>query len=152
MHRQLSNPQNTRFSHSSGDADVDIGALAVGVSCSYALGEGLKAAHLGLGAAAGVVSCPSFPERPTVVTRGAQGLVAGLGTRARLFTRSAVLPDRDDRRAAACDDGTVATASIVGAVRGHGVDDFVFGDLVQKVRQDRAVAFSAGGFSSLLLN
>jgi hypothetical protein len=56
---------------------VDLGGLAVGVSCGDAVSEGLEPAHLRLRPAAGVVSCPSFPERPAVVTRGAQGLVAG---------------------------------------------------------------------------
>ena len=62
------------------DADVDFSGVAVGVSRGDALSEGLEAPLLGLGAAAGVVSCPSFPERPAVVARGAAG-PAGQGCR-----------------------------------------------------------------------
>ena len=39
----------------------------------------------------------------------------------------------------------VAAAGVVGAVRSHGADGFVLGNLVQQVRQDGAVAFPAGG-------
>jgi len=53
-----------------GDADVDFGSLAVGVSCGDALAEGLEAAHLCLDPAAGVVSGPVLPERSAVVPQG----------------------------------------------------------------------------------
>ena len=124
------------------DADVDFGGLAVGVSRGDALAEGLEAAHLGLGAAAGVVSCPAFPERPAVVTCGAQGFVAGPGGWTVLLPRATVLADRDDRRAATRDDGAVATTGIVGAVRGHVADVLVLRDLAKQVRQDGAVAIT----------
>jgi hypothetical protein len=88
---------------------MDFGGLAVGVPCSDALAEGLEAAHPGFGAAAGVVSRPSLPERTAVVTRSAQGFVARPGCGTILLPRSAVLADRDDRGGAARDDGAVRT-------------------------------------------
>ena len=101
-----------------GDADMDFGGLAVGVPCSDALAEGLEAAHPGSSAAARLGSLPSW---------------------------STVLADRDDRRATACDDGTVAAPRVVSAICGHGADVFVFGGLIQQIRQDGPVTFPAGG-------
>ena len=117
------------------DADVDFGGLAVWVSRGDALAEGLEAAHLGLCAAARVVSRPPFPECPAVLTCGAQGFVAGPGGWTILLPRPAILADRNDGRAAACDDGAVAAAGVVGAICGHGADFFVVWDLVQQIRQ-----------------
>gem|GEM_PF-1515539 len=128
-----------------GDADVDFGGLAVWFPCSDALAEGLEAAHLGFGAAAGVVSAPPLPECPTIVTRGSQVFVARLGSRAVLFPSPTVPSDRDYCRAAACDDGALTAPRVVGAVRGDGGDLFVLGDLIHQVRQDGTVAFPAGG-------
>ena len=99
-----------------GDPDVDFGSLAIGIPRIDALTEGLQASHLGLHAAAGVVSGPPLPECPTVVTRGAQGFVARLGSRAVLFPSSTVPSGRYDCRAATCDDGAVAAAGIAGAI------------------------------------
>ena len=127
------------------DPDVDFGGLAIGIPRGDALTEGLQASHLGFHAAAGVVSGPPLPEYPTVVTRGAQGFVARLGSRAVLFPSPTVPSDRYDCRSAACDDGAMASAGIVGTIRGHGADVLVLGDLAQQVRQDGAVAFPAGG-------
>ena len=45
------------------EGDADFGSLAVRASRGDALAEGLEAAHLGLNAAADVVSRPPFPER-----------------------------------------------------------------------------------------
>lgn len=95
---------------------MDFGGLAVWVSRGDPLAEGLEAAHLGLSAAAGVVSGPPLPERPAVVPCGAQGFVAGPSGWAIIPPRSAILADRDDRRATACDDSTVATAGVVGTI------------------------------------
>ena len=80
-----------------GDADLDFGGLAVGVSCSDTFAEGLEAPHLRLDPAPGVVSCPALPERPAVVPGRAQGFVSGNRGRAVLFPRSPILADRDDR-------------------------------------------------------
>jgi hypothetical protein len=82
-------------------------------------------------AAAGVVSSQPLPECPTVVTRRSQGFVARLGSRAVLFSSPTVPSDLDHCCVAACDDGAVATARIVGAVRGHGADVFALGDLIE---------------------
>lgn len=128
-----------------GDPDVDFGGLAIWIPRGDALTEGLQASHLGLDSATGVVSGPPLPECPTVVTRGAQGFVARLGSRAVLFPSSTVPSGRYDCRATACDDGAVAAAGIVGTIRGHGADVLVLGDLAQQVRQDWAVAFPARG-------
>jgi hypothetical protein len=77
------------------DADVDFGGLAIGVPCGDALAEGLETAHLCLSAATGMVSGSSFPERPAVMARGAQGFVARPGGWAILLPRSAVPADRE---------------------------------------------------------
>lgn len=39
----------------------------------------------------------------------------------------------------------MATSGVEGAVASHGADLFVWGDLIRKVRQDRAVTVTAGG-------
>ena len=117
------------------DADVEFGGLAVGVSYGDALTEGPEAAHLGFGTAARVVSGPSFPERAAIVTCGAQGFNVRPGGWAILFPSLAILADRDDCRATACDDGTVAAAGVVGAICGHGADLLIVGDLARQVRQ-----------------
>lgn len=108
-----------------GDADLDFGGLAVGVSRCDTLTESLRAAHLDLNAAADVVSRPPFPECPTVVTRGAQGFVAGPCRLAILLPRSAILADRDDGGAAQCNDSAVAAATVIGTVRRQSADGFV---------------------------
>lgn len=54
-----------------GDPDGDSCGLAIDVPRGYTFTESLQASHLGLHAAAGVVSAPPLPECPTVVTRGA---------------------------------------------------------------------------------
>jgi hypothetical protein len=92
-----------------GDADVDFGGLAVGVSCGDAFAKGLPAAdpltgsrlrandeRFRLDAAAGVVRRPARPECPSLVPRRAQGVVAGACGLAVLFARPPVLSDRDD--------------------------------------------------------
>ena len=61
------------------DPDVDFGSLPIRIPCGDALTEVVQASHLGLHAAAGVVSDPPLPECPAVVTSGAQGFVARLG-------------------------------------------------------------------------
>ncbi len=60
-----------------GDADVDFSDLAVRVSRHDALAEGFSAAHSRSDPAVGVVSGPSLPERPPVVSGRAQGVVSG---------------------------------------------------------------------------
>jgi hypothetical protein len=113
-------------------------------SLGDAFAEGLETAHLGLGAAADVVSRPPFPERPAVVTRGALGFVARPAGWAILSPLPTVHADRDYWRATARDDGAVAAAGVLGAICGHGAGVFVLGDLVAQVRQDGAVAFAVG--------
>jgi hypothetical protein len=120
---------------------VDFGGLAVWVPCSDALAEGLEATHLVFSAAAGVVTRPALPECPAVVPGGTQGFISGDCGGAVLFPSPTVPSDRDYCRAAACDDGAVAAPRVVSAIRGHGADVFVVWDLIEQVRQDRAVAF-----------
>ena len=43
------------------------------------------------------------------------------------------------------EDGGVASARVIGAVRGHCADLFALGDLVKQLWQDRTVAVAAGG-------
>jgi len=128
-----------------GDADVDFGGLSVGVSCHDTLAEGFQAAHLRLDPAAGVVSGPAFPECPPVVSRGAQGVVAGACSRAVFFPETSVLSDRDDRNGIAFDDGLVAAACVVGAVGSDSADLLYLGDLAEQVGQHGAVAVAARG-------
>jgi len=99
------------------DADLDFCGLAVGVSRGDAFSEGLQASHLGLDATSAMISGPTLPERPAVVPGGAQGFVAGAGCRTVLFPWAPVLADRDDRGGLAVDDGGVASARVIGAVR-----------------------------------
>lgn len=122
-----------------GDADVDFGGLAVGVSCGDAFAECLEAAHFGLDAAAGVVAGPAFPERTTEVAGRAEGLVADPGGGAVFLPGAAALTDRDDRRSLARDDGGVTAAGVVGSIGGHGGDFFVLRDLVEQLGQEGAV-------------
>jgi hypothetical protein len=53
-----------------GNADLDFGGLAVGVSCGDAFTEGLEAAPLCLDPTSGVISRPALPERPAIVASG----------------------------------------------------------------------------------
>ena len=127
------------------DADLDFGGLSVWVSGADAFAAGFEAAHLGFNATSGVVSGPSLPERSPIVSRGAQGLVAGFGRRAVLFPKAPVLSDRNDGGGLTFDDGGVAAAGVVGAIGGHGADLLVLRDLVEQFGQDGAVAVAAGG-------
>ena len=58
-----------------GDADVDFDGLAVRVSRHNAFAEGLQTAHSCLDPAAGVVSGPSFSQRPSVAPSCAQAVL-----------------------------------------------------------------------------
>ena len=80
-----------------------------------------------------------------MVTRGAQGFIAQPGGWAILFPGATVLADRDVGGAAACDDGAVAAAGVAGAVRGHGADLLIFGDLAQPVPAGRGCRLRGGG-------
>lgn len=62
-----------------GDANLDLGSLAVGGSGGSVFTEDFQAAHHGLDPAAGVIPRPTFPERPAVVPCGAQSVVSGEG-------------------------------------------------------------------------
>ena len=57
-----------------------------------------------------MVSRPTLPEGPAVVTGGTQCVVADLRSRAILFPRAAVFAYRDDRGRLPLDDGGVAPA------------------------------------------
>lgn len=118
---------------------MDFGGLSVGVSCHDTLAEGFQAAHLRLDPAAGVISGPAFPERPPVVSRRAQGVVAGACSRAVCFPETSVLSDRDDRNGVAFDDGLVAAACVVGAVGGDRAYLLTCRDLAEQVGQHGAV-------------
>lgn len=59
-----------------GHSDLNFCGLAVRVSGGDAFAKGFQAAHLGLDAAAGVVSGPALPECPAVVPGGTQGFAA----------------------------------------------------------------------------
>lgn len=124
---------------------MDFGGLSVGVSCHDTLAEGFQAAHLRLDPAAGVVSGPALPERPSVVPRRVQGVVAGACSRAVFFPETSVLSDRDDRNGAALDDGLMAAACVVGAVGGDRAYLLACWDLAEQVGQHGAVAVAAGG-------
>lgn len=128
-----------------GDADLDFGGLAVGVSCRDAFAKGLQAPHFCLDPASDVISGPSLPERPAIVPGGAQGLVSSDCRRAVLFPRPPILADRDDRGGLTVDNGGVAAAGVIGTVRRHSADLLTFRDLVEQLRQDRAVTITAGG-------
>jgi hypothetical protein len=127
-----------------GDADLDFGGLAVWVSCGDAITEGLEAPHLRLDPASDTVSRPSPPERPAIAPGGAQSFVSGGCRRADLLPRPTVLANWDDRRGPPADDGSVATAGVLGAISGHGADFFTFGGLVQQLWQNGAVTVAAG--------
>ena len=99
------------------DADLDSGGLPIRVSRGDASPKGLEAAHLRLDPTSGVVSGPAFPERPAVVPGGAQGFVSGDRGLAVLFPRPPVLSDRDYRSGLQVDDGGMAAAGVIGAIR-----------------------------------
>ena len=104
--------------------------MAVRASCRHAFSEGFQAAHLCFDPAAGVVSVPALPKSPAVVSGGAQCLVSGDCGRAAFSPRPPVLADGDDRGGLPVDDGGVASARVIGAVRLHCADLSAFGDLV----------------------
>lgn len=106
------------------DADMDFGGWSVEVSRGDALTKGFEAANLRFDAATGVVSCPSLPERPTVMPRGSESFVAGDRGGAIFFPRPAVLADRDG---AALEDGGVATAGVIDTIGGHRANHLVLG-------------------------
>ncbi len=116
-----------------GDADLDFSGFALGVSCGDVFTEGLQTPHLGINPAARMVSGQMVPEIFAVMPGGAQGLVSRDCGRAVLFPRAPVLSDRNDCPGVAVNDGGVAAARIVGAIRSHLADLFGFGDLVQQL-------------------
>jgi hypothetical protein len=117
---------------------------AVWVSRGVAVAEGLEAAHFRFDPASDIVPGPSLPEYSSVVPGGAQGFVSGASCRTVLFPWPPILADGDDRSGLAVDDCRTATAGVMRPVGGHGADLFVFGNLVQQLRQHRAVAIAAG--------
>ena len=103
----------------------------------------LEAPHPGFDPASGVIAGPSFPDRPPETLRCPQDVVSGLGCGAVLFPAAAIPADRNDRRAATLEDRGVAASGVESPVAGHGADLLVWWELVQKVRQDGAVALVA---------
>src|SRR6056297_788286 len=101
--------------------------------------KAFQAAHLRLDPTAGVVACPVFPERPSVISGGAQGVVSGACSRAVFFPKTSVPADGDDRGALPVGDGLVAPARVIGAVGGDRADLLVRRDLAQQVRKHGAV-------------
>ena len=69
---------------------------------------------------------------------GRAGFRCAPGRRAVLVPSPTVPSDRHECRAAACDDGAVAAAGIGGAIRGHGADALVLGDLARGIWPDRS--------------
>lgn len=126
-----------------GYTDVDLGGLAVGVSGSDAVSEGLQASHLGLNPTSSVIAGPALSEGPAEVLGRLQGFVPGPGGRTVLLPHSAVAPDGDDGGSASLDNRGVAFAGVVGAVSGNRAKGLVWRNLRQKPWQDRAVAFAA---------
>lgn len=101
MPRDVPDSSEGREAIHEGDPNVDFGGLAIRVSCSDALAEGLKASHLRLEPDSDVVSRPLLPECPDLVPGGTAGFVSGDRGRAVFFPRPAVLADRDYLRSSA---------------------------------------------------
>lgn len=51
---------------------------------------------------------------------------------------------RYDRAGLPVDDGGMAAAGVIGAIRGHGANLFAQGDLIEQLRQARTVAVATG--------
>lgn len=82
---------------------------------------------------------------------GAPGPVSDPGSRSALSPGGAPVPaDRDDRERVALEDRAVAAVRVMGII--GGVDVFVFGNVLQEVRQDGAVSVSAGGISTVRIS
>ena len=132
--------------------------MAVGVSCSDALAEGLETSHPIAGKTvprtvfwpgsyldptSGMVPGPALPERPAVTPGGGQGRISGDRGRAILFPTPPVLADRDDRGGLTVDDRGVAAAGVIRTIGGHAADLLILGDLVEQFRQNRTVTVGA---------
>ena len=105
--------------------------------------EGFETAHSRLDPASGVIAGPLLPVRPTEAPGRPEDVVTGASGWAVFLPQASVFADRDNGGAAAIPDGRVATPGVEGAVAGHGADLFIRWDLIQKVRQNGAVAFAA---------
>lgn len=92
-----------------------------------------------------MIAGPVLPVGSPKAFARPKDVVAGTGGRAVLLPKASVLADRDDGRAAAIDDCGVTPPGVEGAVAGHGADLFIGRDLIQQIRQHRAVAFAARG-------
>ena len=124
---------------------MQISISAVWVSSGDAAAEGLEAARFCFDPASDMVSGPSLPECSSVVPVGAQGVVSGACCRTVLLPWPPIHADGDDGGGLAVDDCRMATAGFMRPVGGHSADLFVFGDLVQQLRQHRAVVIAARG-------
>ena len=121
--------------------------LAVAVANAGGLGfmtaESFETPHLRLDATSDMVARSALPERPAVVTRGAQDLVSDSGRRTVALPGPAVLADRNDRDGLAFEDGGVTAAGIVSAISRHRTDWFVLRHLIEQLGQDRTVPVPA---------
>ena len=79
-----------------GDADVDLGCLAVGIPQCDPFAEGFQIPHLGFDPAADMISGPPFPDRPAEAPGCPQDVVAGQGGRVIFFPEAAVSADGND--------------------------------------------------------
>jgi hypothetical protein len=74
-----------------------------------------------------------------------EGCRCGHGPQGSLPPEATVLAERYDGGAAAIQDCGMAAPGVKGAVAGHGADLFIRRDLIQQVRQYRAVPLTARG-------
>lgn len=118
-----------------GDAGLDFGVLAIRVSGHDPLTEELQAVHLGLDPTSDMVAGPLFPECPAEVLSCAQDLVSRQCCGAVFFPGAAVPADRYDGIGAVLNDGGVASACVVCAIRSDSGDLFALRNLRQQVWQ-----------------
>ena len=109
------------------------------------LAEQFNTMHLRLDATPAVVSVPSSPEGSADVFRCPHGFVSRGGTGGDGLPKLCVLARRDDSVGAAIRDGIVASASVLGAIRGDAADLLVRRDLIEKIGQNRCIANVAPG-------
>lgn len=122
---------------------MDLGALPVWIARGDALAEEFEAAHLRFDPTSDVIAGPVLLVRPAEALARTQDLVAGVSGRAVLLPQAAVPADGDDGSAAAIHVYGVTTPGVESTVAGHGADLFIPRDLIQQVRQHRAVTFAA---------
>ncbi|MPL90509.1 hypothetical protein SDC9_36560 [bioreactor metagenome] len=104
-----------------------------------------------------MIAGPPLPDRPAEAPGRPQDVVPGERSRAVLLPEAAVLADGSEGmtatgpkecpspRAATRQDRRMASPGVKGAVARYGADLLAIRDLVEKLRQNWAVALSAGG-------